>query len=322
MADTLSPDQISALFAAAEEGNLPNPSDAPRQRSARVTPVDFARPSKFTKDQERTLRRAHETFCRTASTGLGADMRTAIDLEVVGVAQLNWSNALLEVGPDAVCAIVDIDPLGTKILLAVERIFALTLIERQCGGSLVKVPADRRLTDIDMVMTKRIFRLFVEQLSLVWHEFSGVDLGLSEIEPEPGSAQIATLSEPTLIVTIEIRMNRGSFTLSVLLPWSAIEGASGRFNGGEHDGRSEDPRDAVAMNAALGAVPVNLRAEVGAVEISATDLLALKEGDVVRFGPAKQGVTLYADDIPIKKARPGRDGGRRAIQVFTGEEHS
>src|SRR3954452_5009602 len=319
MAETLSADQISALFAAAEEGNLPNPADAPRQRQSRVTPVDFARPTKFTKDQERTLRRAHETFCRTASTGLGADMRTEIDLEVVGVAQLNWSNALLEVGPDAVCAVVEVAPLRTRILLAVERIFALTLIERQCGGSLVKVPADRPLTDIDMVMTKRIFRLFVEQLSLVWREFAGVDLELTDIEPEPGSAQIATLSEPTLIGTIEIRMNRGSFTLSVLLPWSAIEHASGRLSGGDHDGRSSDPRDAAAMTAALGAVPVDLRAEIGAVEITATELLGLKAGDVVRFGSAKDGVTLYADGIPLKKARPGRDGSRRAIQVLGGK---
>jgi flagellar motor switch protein FliM len=317
MADTLSSDQIEALFEAAENGSLPA-TDAQRQRSARVTPVDFTRPSKFTKDQERTLRRAHETFCRTASTGLGADMRTTIDLEVVGVAQQNWSNAVLEIGSDAVCAIVEAQPLGTKLLMSVERIFALTLIERQCGGSLVKVPADRPLTDIDMVMTRRIFRLFVEQLSLVWNEFAGVTLELTDIEPEPGSAQIATLSEPTLTVTIEIRMNRGSFTLSILLPWSSIEHASGRFNLGEHDGRSDDPRDGQAMNTALGAVPVNLRAEIGAAELTAAELLALGEGDIVRFGNASAGVTLFADDVPLHSARPGRDGGRRAVQIVEG----
>jgi flagellar motor switch protein FliM len=318
MADTLSPDQIEALFAAAETGDLPQHSDAPRQRSARVTPVDFTRPSKFSKDQERTLRRAHETFCRTASTGLGADMRTAIDLEVVGVAQLNWSNALLEIGPDSVCAIVETDPGGTRILMSVERIFALTLIERQCGGSLVKVPADRRLTDIDMVMTKRIFRLFVEQLSLVWQEAVGIKLDLADIEPEPGSAQIATLSEPTLLVTIEIRMNRGSFTLGVLLPWSAIEHVSGRLSGGDRNTGTDDPRDEAKMRNALGKVPVNLRAEIGSIELTAAEVLALGEGDVVRLGSAKQGVTLYADDVPVHRARPGRDGTRRAIQV-TGE---
>jgi flagellar motor switch protein FliM len=318
MADTLSPDQIEALFTAAENGNLPAQSDAPRQRSARVLPVDFTRPSKFTKDQERTLRRAHETFCRTASTGLGADMRTAIDLEVVGIAQLNWSNALLEIGPDAVCAIVETQPGGTNILISLERIFALTLIERQCGGSAVKVPADRRLTDIDMVMTKRIFRLFVEQLSLVWQESVGIKLDLTDIEPEPGSAQLATLSEPTLLVTIEIRMNRGSFTLGVLLPWSSIEHVSSRLSGGDHSARSTDPHDEVKMRSALGKVPVDLRAEIGSLDLTAAELLALREGDVVRLGSAKQGVTLFADEVPVHRAQPGRDGGRRAIQV-TGE---
>jgi flagellar motor switch protein FliM len=318
MADTLSPDQIEALFTAAESGALPDSSDAPRHRNARVTTVDFTRPSKFTKDQERSLRRAHETFCRTASTGLGADMRTAIDLEVVGVAQLNWSNALLEIGPDAVCAIVETQPGNTRILLSVERIFALTLIERQCGGSLVKVPADRRLTDIDMVMTKRIFRLFVEQLSLVWSEYAGVKLELADIEPEPGSAQLATLSEPTLLVTIEIRMNRGSFTLGVLLPWSSIEHVSGRIGGHEHDARSDDPRDELKMRHALGSVPVNLRAEIGSVEMTAAEVLALQEGDVVPLGSSKHGVTIYADDVPVHRARPGRDGGNRAVQVLGG----
>ena len=321
MADTLSPDQIEALFAAAESGDLPQQSDAPRQRNARVMPVDFARPSKFSKDQERTLRRAHETFCRTASTGLGADMRTAIDLEVVGIAQLNWSNALLEIGPDAVCAIVETQPTGTHILMSLERIFALTLIERQCGGSVVKVPADRRLTDIDMVMTKRIFRLFIEQLSLVWQEAVGIKLDLRDIEPEPGSAQLATLSEPTLLITIEIRMNRGSFTLGVLLPWSSIEHASGRLAGVDHGARSDDPRDIDAMRSALAKVPVNLRAEIGAVELTPDQILNLGEGDVVRLGSAKHGVTLYADEVPVHRARPGRDGARRAVQVV-GERQS
>src|SRR3954454_16375896 len=283
MADTLSPDQIDALFAAAEEGNLPASSDARRQRTARVTTVDFARPSKFTKDQERALRRAHETFCRTASTGLGADMRTSIDLEVVGVAQLNWSNALREIGPDAVCAIVETNPGGTPLLLSVERGFALTLIERQCGGSMVKAPRDRRLSEIDLVMTKRLFRLFVEQLSLVWQEALGVQLELTDIEGEPSSAQIATLSEPTLLVTIEIRMNRNAFTLGVLLPWSSIEHAASRLSGGDHSARSTDPHDEVKMRSALGKVPVDLRAEIGSLDLTAAALLSRREGDAGRL---------------------------------------
>ncbi len=296
----------------------PGAADPFRRSAARITPVDFSRPSKFTKDQERQLRRAHETFCRTASTGLSADIRTPLDLEVIGVAQLNWSNAVLEVGSDSVCAIVDVSPLGTHLVMTLERVFVLTLIERLCGGSLSGIAADRRLSDIDMAVTRRIFRLFVDQLSLVWHELAGVDLSFASVELEPSSAQIAALSDPTLVLTLEVRLAKGAFTLGIMLPYSAIEHATGRFTAGMADAPAQDPRARSAMKRAITNVGIELRAEVAAVELSADELLGMRAGDVVRLGPAKSGVTVYADGVPLHRAKPGRNGARRAVQI-TGE---
>jgi flagellar motor switch protein FliM len=46
---------------------------------------------------------------------------------------------------------------------------------------------------------------------------------------------------------------------------------------------------------------------------------ALREGDLVRLNaPAAGGVTLYADKVPVKIAKPGRSGSRRAVQVTGG----
>ena len=45
--------------------------------------VDFTRPTKFTADQERRLKRALEAFCRTASTRLSAELRVPLELEVI-----------------------------------------------------------------------------------------------------------------------------------------------------------------------------------------------------------------------------------------------
>src|SRR6185436_12283443 len=42
-------------------------------------------------------------------------------------------------------------------------------------------------------------------------------------------------------------------------------------------------------------------------------VLALKPGDVLSLqAPADGGVTLYADKVPVHRARPGRSGPRRA----------
>ena len=45
-------------------------------------------------------------------------------------------------------------------------------------------------------------------------------------------------------------------------------------------------------------------------------MLALQPGDVLPLdAPADAGVTLFADKVPVHRAKPGRSGSRRAVQV-------
>jgi flagellar motor switch protein FliM len=76
------PDAIAALVDAAREGRLPEEKPAP-QRRRRMRAVDFTRPTKFTAEQERRLRRTLEAFCRTASTRLSAELRVPLELELL-----------------------------------------------------------------------------------------------------------------------------------------------------------------------------------------------------------------------------------------------
>ena len=104
----LSPDAIAALVEAAKEGRLPEESAADRSRQRRMRTVDFTRPTKFTADQERRIKRALETFCRTASTRLSAELRMPLELEVINVSQLTWGNAHAQVPPRSVSCLVEV----------------------------------------------------------------------------------------------------------------------------------------------------------------------------------------------------------------------
>jgi flagellar motor switch protein FliM len=99
-----------------------------------------------------------------------------------------------------------------------------------------------------------------------------------------------------------------------MLPHSSLKASSGKFFAREGDALPEDPTAAKAMRRALGNVAVGLHARVASVEISASDLLSIATGDIVKLGPAR-GVTLYADDVPLHQCSPGRDGGKRAVQL-------
>jgi flagellar motor switch protein FliM len=155
------------------------------------------------------------------------------------------------------------------------------------------------------------------QLSLIWQDVADVELGLGAIEATTENAQVAPFSEPTLSLTVEARIARTSSTLSLLVPYCAIAPVSAAFS--QRDGAgpagSEDATEAV--DAALRGVEITMRAEVADTRMSVEDVLALKPGDVVRLdGQAAGGITLFADQVPVHRARPGRNGLKRAAQVL------
>ena len=69
--------------------------------------VDFTRPTKFTADQERRIKRALEVFCRTASTRLSAELRMPLELEIINSSQLTWGNAHAQVPAGSVSCLVE-----------------------------------------------------------------------------------------------------------------------------------------------------------------------------------------------------------------------
>jgi flagellar motor switch protein FliM len=277
--------------------------------------VDFSRPTTFTKDQERRLRRAHEVFSRTASSAISGEARTPVDFEVLDVRQLTWSNALRETGTDAIYAVIDLGSRGAHVVMSLERVFVLTLIERMCGGTDTEPADDRRLSEIDAVLTESVMRGLIDQLSVVWDEWFDSRLAFNGLEQDTRGVQVvAQLAEPTIVVTVEAWLAKHAFVLRLMLPHASLKSSSGKFFAREGDTLPEDPNAERAMRKALGGVAVELRARVASVDIGAAELLALGVGDILRLGRAR-GITLYADDVPLHQCVPGRDGGKRAIQL-------
>jgi flagellar motor switch protein FliM len=316
--DVLSQDQVAALVAAAQDGSLPERAEPRQRRSRRVRTVDFTRPTKFTKDQQRRLELAHDTFCQTASTRLSAEMRVPMRLEVIDIAQLTWTNALAEVPDPSVSAIVELEPHRTRMLMTIELSLVLALVERVLGGPVGKRVAGRKLSDIDRALSGHIFEQLLDQLSVTWSDLAETTLKLVDLEMQPETVQLAPLSEPTLCLTMEARLDRDSSTMTMLIPYRAVEPVADQLGVDAYDSNDvdDDGESAERMHKVMGNVDVQLRAEVAAVPLATEDVLGLKAGDVLRFGRAADtGVTLFADETPVYRARPGRHGNRRAVQV-------
>jgi flagellar motor switch protein FliM len=319
MSQSLTPEQIAALVEAAKQGELQDEAPQPTQRrSPRLRTVNFARPTKFTSDQERRLSRSLESFCRTASTRLSAELRVPIELEVIASSQLTWSVALSQMPANSVCAVIDIEPIGTRMVMGAELSFMLSALEALLGSAPDHAPRDRRLTEIDWALSRRLFQSMLGQLSLIWQDVADVSLSLGTLEGTTENAQVAPFSEPTLSLTVEARIARNSSTLSLLVPFSAIAPVAAAFSQRDGAGPVGDHADvADAIETALRGVEITMRAEVADTRMTVEQVLALKPGDVLRLdGQATHGITLYADQVPVHRARPGRSGVRRAAQIL------
>jgi flagellar motor switch protein FliM len=318
MSDVLSNDQIAALVEAAKEGGAPARStDGQGRRPRRVREIDFSRPNKFAQDQQRRLERAHEAFCRTSSTQLSAELLTSIELDVVGVEQLTWSTALHQIPHPSICTVVDASPIGTQFVLAAEMPLVVRLIERLLGGTASGKLRVRDLTEIETALVRRIMATLLEQLSVTWQELADVSLSLGQIEQHRANLNsLAPPSEPTLTLTMEVKIDKLSSTISLVLPHRAIEPIADRLSVGQFGEAAIDPAAANAVRARLAGVEVEMRAEVASTTMTLDEVLALRPGAVLRFGvPAAEGVTLFAGHVPAHRAQPGRNGNHRAVQV-------
>ncbi len=317
MSELLSQEQIASLVEAARSGALPDDGSKPaHRRGRRIRTIDFTRPTKFTTEQERRIRRALDTFCRASSARLSAELRSSLDLEVINSQQLTWADAHRNLPRHAICALVEISPGGGRLLLAAEQPLVLASIERLLGGSEESAPRSRRMSDVDWVLARHLFGTLVSQLTPVWSDLAGQTLELDSVDSQMELSQLAPVSEPTLELTMESRLGPLSTTVMLLIPYMSIAAVAEHISGRDEGMFDRDPAAPAAVEAALRGVEVTVRAEVARVPMTVAEVLALRPGDVVRLNaPVERGITVCTDETPIYRARPGRWRVRRAVQV-------
>jgi flagellar motor switch protein FliM len=310
----LNDDAVAALVEAAREGNLPEGQylAAPKKRPPTIRVVDFRRTVKFKSEHQDRLKRAVEMFCRTATSRLTSELRSAVELEPGHAEQGMWSRAHADVRRTATCLVIAPGELAPPIVLAAEQSLVLDAVDRLLGGDSSVPVVTRPLTEVDRMVARRLFNTITHCLTSAWKELCGEDLALQRVMTYEQAADVCAVEEPTLVLSIDVKLERGKSGLQLLIPYNAISALLARL----HHGTTQDPAAHAALNQTLSDVGLELRAQVGGLDMTVDDVLALAPGDVVALhAPAADGVTLYADGVPLQAARPGRNGGRRAVQL-------
>jgi flagellar motor switch protein FliM len=291
------------------------PEVGPRQ--ARVQEIDFRRPTKFPRDLVRRLEHAHESFCRTASSGLSAELRASLELAVAGSEQLPYGTAMVETEQDSLLAVLNVKPLDTEVAMLIEMPLALRLVDRLLGGGgKPREVISDSLTDLEVVILRRAVQSLVEPLSATWLDLADVHFEIGSMQTSPMTFQLVPPSEPVLMLHLEARLDGLVSPIILCLPYRSVEDVVNRLEHRHYEGQKLDLADANKVRDAISGVDVELRVEAGATDLKVSEVLDLKVGDVVRLKrPADKGMVIYAGDVPTYVGTPGRNGNARAVQV-------
>jgi flagellar motor switch protein FliM len=284
----------------------------------RIRTLDFSQPTKFTTEIRRRISGAIEQFCEALSGRLTNELAVEVEFSVAEVDQHTWAAAKARLAADAVAIAVEAKAIERQMLLSVEQPLMLQALECLLGGQAAQAPSERHLTDIDWALARGMFDGIVTELSSAWGELGGPQLTRGEVDLEADAGVFAPVGEPTFAVTLSCVIDGQSATMSLLIPWAAVEPVAESIRGGAGPPLAGDLRDPDALRRGLARAQVLLRAEVGSAQMPIEQMLGLVPGTLAELqGRADDGVLLFAEGVLLGRGQPGRSGTRRAIKLHS-----
>ncbi|MDX2200097.1 MAG: flagellar motor switch protein FliM [Phycisphaerae bacterium] len=307
--------QSSKSVAASAAAHHGAPAEAPP-----VNTYDFKRPERVSKEHIRALASIHDGFARNFGATLSGMLRTIIDVRVVGVEQLTYSEFIHSL-PNPTCfLILQAPPLEGQMCLEVSPLIVYPIVDRLLGGSSggMFIP-QRALTSIEWRIVSRIVDRALEQMSEVWKNLVDAKFQVVEQESNPQLVHIVAPTEVVVFITFEIKMGNAAGTMSMCVPFNTIESVLSRLTtqswfGYRPKTATDLQKQRIFRNLRRTRVP--LTAFVGSAKIKVSDLRTLRTGDVIQLDKeAASELILQIGGRTKFAGRAGQLRGRRALRI-------
>lgn len=317
MSEILSQEEIDNLLNAMASGN--DVIEQAPVNEKKVSIYNFARPSKFGKEQLRTLEIIFDNFARVSSSFLTGYLRTTTTIEVLSSEQLTYgefNNSLLN---PIVLSIIDFSPFKGSIILDLSSNIGYAMLDRILGGTGETIKKTRDFTEIEVTLLSRIMENVVNRLEEPWGQVCEVSPRLEKIETNSQFAQIMSPNEMVALVTLSIKVGEVEGLMNFCIPYIVIKPIVGNLNTKHWFSSVDENNDGqykpfVEKHLEDANVPISVI--VGKTNITVDEFVNIQVGDVI---PLDSYVTsdfkVKVGELTKFYAKPGINKGKNAIQI-------
>jgi len=329
MSDILSQEEVDALLSAVSSGELQTEASAPAAATAgtavaategerTIQLYDFRRPDRISKDQMRTLQNLHEGYARAFSTSLTSYLRTLVEIELVSVDQLTYSEFIMSISNPSCIYVFQMEPLEGQAIFEINPTLVFFIVDRLFGGQGRPTEQNRELTEIEEKVMRRIADRGLSDLKEVWERIGIFTPRIDSYETNPQFVQVAPPGETVILISLEVRMQNASGLMSLCFPYILLENVLDKLSGetwmsAERTSTNETRK---VIRNELQSLNIPVQALVGETQLTVRDLLQLQEGDVICLDrPEKSDLFLQVGGKTKMACRPGLVGRKKAVQV-------
>ncbi|MBT3514851.1 MAG: flagellar motor switch protein FliM [Nitrospina sp.] len=318
MGQVLSEGEVDALLKGVGEGEVPVEMDGVDEVTG-VTPYDLTSQEKIIAGRLPTLDIINQMFSRLFRQSFSGMIRKAVEVNAVSTDTVKFGEFLRSLPSPASLHIFRMEPLRGHGLIIVESKLVSAIVDTFFGGSSTKelVIAGRDFSGIEVRMTKNVVGAALEDLEKAWKPVHEVNTTYVRSEVNPQFAAIVPPTDIVLVIVFEIDLEFTSGSVTICLPYAAIEPIMPKLKAQFQSEEQEVDRVWVnRVRTEMLLTEVEVVAELGNTGITPEELVKLKVGDTIMLGnDVTDPLQIKVQGMPKVKGFPGVSRGLKAIQV-------
>jgi flagellar motor switch protein FliM len=279
---------------------------------------DFRRPDRVSKEQMRTIHNLHEGYARLFSTTLTNYLRTFVEIEVVSVDQLTYSEFIMSISNPSCIHLFQMDPIDVSAIFEMNPSLVFFMIDRLFGGLGRSTENNRELTKIEQNVIQSIVSRGLGDLAGAWEHMGAFSPRITNYETNPMFVQIVPPGETVILVTFEVHMLKSSGLMSICFPYQIIEQIFSQMKGHDYLSTKAEitPQTKKTMEEELQDITVELSALIGKAGMSIRDLLQLQQGDILCLDKHKDSDLIVQISGKSKMGgKSGISGRKKAVKI-------
>jgi flagellar motor switch protein FliM len=319
MSEVLSQGEVDALLRGVGDGEIETETDEAPEDESGVVPYDLTSQEKIIRGRLPTLDIINQMFSRLFRNTFSAMMRKSVDVSTVSTDTIKFGDFLRSLPVPSSLHIFRMEPLRGHGLMVVESKLVFAVVDTFFGGTGSKdlKITGRDFSSIEIRMTKSVVLSALEDLEKAWRPVHTVTTNFVRSEVNPQFAAIVPPTDIVLVILFEIEMESISGTLTICLPYAAIEPIIPKLKAQFQSEEMEVDQVWVRrLRTELLTTEVELVTELGTSTITPQELMKFKIGDTLMLGnDVTDPLTLKVEQIPKFKGFPGVSRGNKAVQL-------